>query len=422
MKKWTQAALAVSLLLGGAQLGGASAVQAAGDVTIILDGYPLPFPQPPAVVNGTTMVPFRAISEALGIGVVWNPSAKTITAVSGAGEDKLEVVLAVGSKTAKVNGNPVRLREAPRMTKGTTLIPLSFFSEQFGANVSWNQTSKTVSILSPKSDLYTLGFYAIASYDEASLMPAFDDIAFGWSRLDDNGHYTTSGSGGDSFYWPKASGDVTPESLVGQASASGTSYLMVGSGDKKLQVTKNLEDPALQAETIAGIMETAVGKGFGGVMLDLEGIGMTGDKARARADFNAFVRNLSVKTKAQGLKLGVALHPINSSYTGYDYKTLGGLADELVIMAYGYGDEKSPEPAAKVDEAIRLALAQTPKDKLVLGISTASESTASIGTKIGLAKRYGLKGVAFWRLGLIGSDWQGIDGSLKLNADYPQIS
>jgi spore germination protein YaaH len=31
-----------------------------------------------------------------------------------------------------------------------------------------------------------------------------------------------------------------------------------------------------------------------------------------------------------------------------------------------------------------------------------SEDAASIPAKIGLAKRYGLKGVAIWRIGLIG--------------------
>lgn len=40
-------------------------------VSIMLDGYPLPFPVEPAVMSGTTMVPFRAIAEALGIPVVW---------------------------------------------------------------------------------------------------------------------------------------------------------------------------------------------------------------------------------------------------------------------------------------------------------------------------------------------------------------
>jgi spore germination protein YaaH len=40
----------------------------------------------------------------------------------------------------------------------------------------------------------------------------------------------------------------------------------------------------------------------------------------------------------------------------------------------------------------------------VLGISADSETDQSIGSKIGLAKRYGLKGVAIWRLGLISTN------------------
>ncbi|MFD1908087.1 hypothetical protein ACFSQ7_35025 [Paenibacillus rhizoplanae] len=81
---------------------------------------------------------------------------------------------------------------------------------------------------------------------------------------------------------------------------------------------------------------------------------------------------------------------------------LGTLADDLVIMAYAYEGETGPEPMNKVDESIRLALDQVSKDKLILGISVYSENEASVNAKIGLAKRYGLKGIAIWRLGIIG--------------------
>lgn len=71
-------------------------------------------------------------------------------------------------------------------------------------------------------------------------------------------------------------------------------------------------------------------------------------------------------------------------------------------MAYAYEGETGPEPMNKVDESIRLALDQVSKEKLILGISVYSENEASVNAKIGLAKRYGLKGIAIWRLGIIG--------------------
>ncbi len=134
-----------------------------------------------------------------------------------------------------------------------------------------------------------------------------------------------------------------------------------------------------------------------------------------KAEYNAFVKKLSAKARAAGLKLTLILHPLNSSYAGYDYKTLSGLADDLVIMAYAFEQEKGPEPLKRVDEAIRLALKETSKDKLILGISLGSENAGTVNTKIGLAKRYDLKGVAFWRLGLIGQPaWAKINESIEM--------
>ncbi|ASA20514.1 stalk domain-containing protein [Paenibacillus donghaensis] len=390
-----------------------SAYAAAGGVSIMLDGYPLPFPVAPVMMKGTTMVPFRAISEALGIQVEWNQKARKITATKTDAAGKKTVVLTLGSKNAVVNGAVVPLAVAPQDIRGTTMLPLSFFGQQFGAGVSWSQATKTVSITSPKKDMYTLGFYALESYDQIAMLPSFDAAAFGWSQLDQSGQYTTAVK---PWRWPQPAGDVTPESIIQNAAAAGTApYLMVFSEDGSLELTKNLEDKQLQEQTISGIIDTAVQNGFKGIALDLEQLGFSGDKAKAKADYNAFVQKLTQRAHAANLQVTVIVHPLNSAYTGYDYKTLGTLADDLILMAYAYGDQKSPEPTGLVDEAIRLALKEVNKDKLILGISTASENESSMNTKIGLAKRYNLKGVAFWRLGIIGTaEWAEMQKSLEL--------
>ncbi|MEC0370279.1 stalk domain-containing protein [Paenibacillus chibensis] len=388
---------------------------AAGKVSILLDGYPLPFPVQPTVMNGTTMVPFRAISEALGIQVVWDQKQQKITATKPSGTAMKKVELKIGSKNAVVDGVNAPLAVAPQTIQSSTMIPLSFFSQQFGAAVSWDQPTQTVSITSPREDMYTLGFYAISSFDERAYIPSFDTVAFGWSRIEKDGQFTTQSSGVE-HKWPKPAGDVTPESIIQDASDQGTSpYLMVYSVDSSLELTKNLEDPALQEDTTSKIVATAADKGFKGIALDLEGLGLTGDKDKVKTEYNAFMKKLSAKAREAGLKITIIVHPLNSSYKGYDYKTLATLADDLVIMAYAYEQEKAPEPLNKVDEAIQLALKQTTKDKLILGISLGSEKDTSVNSKIGLAKRYDLKGVAFWRLGIIGpSAWAQINQSIEM--------
>ena len=60
-----------------------------------------------------------------------------------------------------------------------------------------------------------------------------------------------------------------------------------------------------------------------------------------------------------------------------------------------------------VIQAVEMAVREVPKDKLMLGISLPSENAESLAKRIGIAKRYGLDGMALWRLGLVGDQqWQ----------------
>ena len=367
--------------------------------TILLDGYPLAFPTPPTMINGTTMVPFRAISEAMGIRVQWEAESRTITAVQSTDQGDKSVRMQLNNPLVTVNGQTVTLPVAPYETNGSTLIPLRFFSEQFGAQVGWDPGTKTVSIVSPIRDMYGMAFYAISSFSQRELISSFDSVAFGWSRIDQNGNLTLTGQ---DFYWPKPAGEITPESIIKGAKQNGsTPYFMVFAGDGSGELTRLLEDEDLREKAIAEMLSIVQEKGMTGIALDFEGLGLGGDVARAKAKYNEFVQLLAAETKQRGIPLTLILHPLNGAYKGYDYATLGGLADDIVIMAYAYEDEKNPEPLNKVDEAIRLALAHVPKEKLILGISMGSENEHSVTQKLGLAKRYSLKGYALWRLGLI---------------------
>ncbi|MDT8978038.1 stalk domain-containing protein [Paenibacillus sp. chi10] len=367
---------------------------------IMLDNYPLDFQAEPIIVQGNTMVPFRGIAEALGIEVLWNAKDKTVTANQMAADGKKVVVLQLNQKTAKVNGQAVQLNAAPFARTGTTYIPLSFFSKQFGAQVSWDQKTKVVSLQSPPKKMYSMAFYAVKAFGERQYIPQFDTVGFGWARLQEDGTITTSGK---DFYWPQAAGEITPEGIVDQAKQEGTSpYLMVFASDRKNELTKMLEDSALRDKAITDIVQLATDKNFSGIVLDFEGLGLSGDIGKAKRDFNEFVTRLAQKTKASDLKLSLALHPLNGAYQGYDYKTLATVADDLIIMAYEYTKGNVPEPLDQVNGAIKLALKEVPKEKLVLGISTWSENEKTISSVIGLAKRHQLKGTAFWRLGLIG--------------------
>ncbi|USG67153.1 stalk domain-containing protein [Brevibacillus ruminantium] len=367
--------------------------------TILLDEYPLAFPTPPTIINGTTMVPFRVISEAMGIQVQWEPNSRSITAIQATAQGDKTVWMQLNNPLVTVNGQTITLPVAPYETNGSTLIPLRFFSEQFGAQVGWDPAARAVSITSPVRDMYGLAFYAISSFSQRELISSFDSVAFGWSRIDQDGNLTTTGK---DFYWPKPAGDTTPEAIIDEAKMkASTPYLMVFAGDGSGELTALLENESLRQKAIAQMIALAQEKGMSGIALDFEGLGMNGDTTGVKNKYNDFVRLLSAETRQRGMQLTLILHPLNGAFQGYDYATLGQLADDIVVMAYAYENEKSPEPMNRVDEAIRLALAHVPKEKLILGISMGSENEHSVKQKLGLAKRYNLKGYALWRLGLI---------------------
>ena len=97
---------------------------------------------PPMIVNGVTFVPLRFIGEALGAEVTWSPALQVVFLVKGSSR----IQLTVGSKLAIIDGRITQLLEAPRIQNGRTMVPLRFISEAFGADVTWDQLTKAVTV------------------------------------------------------------------------------------------------------------------------------------------------------------------------------------------------------------------------------------------------------------------------------------
>lgn len=377
-------------------------VHAAPAISVKLDNVALQFDAAPRVDKGVTYVPFRTVGEALGIQITWNSKTQTVKALGSVKGKATEVLLQVGSTTATVNGTKVKLAAAPVQREGRVLIPLSSFSSQFGVGVKWDQATRTVSLVSPQREMHLRAFYAVRSFHEIDLVPSMNSIAFGWSRIDRNGQFTLQG---DEYYLPEAAGEVTPQTIVADAADQNIKpYLMVYALDGQGELTKVLSDSSLRDKSIQGINDAVNENGFGGVVLDFEGLGFKLEAKQQQKLLNDYVKQLKASLP-RDISISLAVPPLNSAYKGYDYKTLASLADDLIIMAYQYNPAGTkaqvPEPNSLVDQAIQLALnAGVPKDKLLLGINLNSETGTSVDDKLGLAKRYDLKGAAFWRLGL----------------------
>ncbi|MCK9858281.1 stalk domain-containing protein [Paenibacillus sp. ATY16] len=410
--KSAAAVLALALLTSGVSEGKAESAAAVtatatsavpAKTTILLDDVELPFDSPPIIVKGVTFVPFRTIGEALGLQkVVWDEKTQTVTAEGIKQGKAVKLSMKIGSGTAVVNGANVKLPAAPMMRSNRVLIPLSFFSTQFGAQVGWSQSTNTVTIKSPQKAMHLRTFYALSSFAERDLVNSANSVAYGWSRIDRDGNFTLEGS---EYRVPEPNGDVTPQSLVSDAADKSIKpYLMVYSLDGQNELTTMMGSETLRANSINGITKAISDYGFGGVVLDFEGLGFQMDKVEQQKLLNNYVKQLK-DALPQDAELSLVVHAPNSAYQGYDYKTLASLADDLVLMAYKYNPSGTasqvPNPNNKVNEAIQMALkAGVPKSKLLLGIDLSAETPQSIDDKLGLAKRYQLKGAALWRLGL----------------------
>jgi len=114
----------------------------------LLDGKELSFEVPPIIENGRTLVPLRAIFEAMGATVQWDQSTQTVTATKG----KTVLILPINSTSPTINGVVYSLDIAAKIVNNRTLAPLRFVGETFGGTVNWDETTRTISLSSSKTD------------------------------------------------------------------------------------------------------------------------------------------------------------------------------------------------------------------------------------------------------------------------------
>lgn len=120
------------------------AVGALAAPTVQLDGQQLTFDVPSVIEDGRTLVPLRAIFEAMGATVEWDQGTQTATAVKG----NTAVVLRIGSTSPTINGQVQKLDVPAKIVNGRTLAPLRFVGEAFGGTVSWDPTTQVITIVS----------------------------------------------------------------------------------------------------------------------------------------------------------------------------------------------------------------------------------------------------------------------------------
>jgi len=116
------------------------------DVIITIDGKILETQQPPIIKNDHTLVPLRAIFEALGANVTWEGTTQTVIAEKDGTVIKLQVNGTQMEITEGSKHNIVNLDVAAQLINDWTMVPARAVSEALNATVDWDQDARTVMI------------------------------------------------------------------------------------------------------------------------------------------------------------------------------------------------------------------------------------------------------------------------------------
>ncbi|MEK3909707.1 stalk domain-containing protein [Paenibacillus sp. FSL H7-0331] len=123
------------------------------NVKVVYGPQWIQFDVQPEIDNGRTMVPVRAITEALGYTVTFNDANRSVQLA----KDGVTIELYIDKTGVKriVQGKDSAVKEtdvAPYIKEDHTYVPVRFFAEEIGLDVQWNDAARTA-ILRTKSTI-----------------------------------------------------------------------------------------------------------------------------------------------------------------------------------------------------------------------------------------------------------------------------
>lgn len=92
--------------------------------------------------EGTTMVPIRTLSEALGMELIWFQNTHSIVLWN----DEVEIRAKLDEKEAEVNLQKIELSHPPVLVDNLTYLPLRNFSEAISAEVVWDSETGATNV------------------------------------------------------------------------------------------------------------------------------------------------------------------------------------------------------------------------------------------------------------------------------------
>jgi spore germination protein YaaH len=203
----------------------------------------------------------------------------------------------------------------------------------------------------PMDELHA--FYAINSASQIDKFRHLDSVSFGWARIE---YDEASGqviintdAQTNEYYIPTGCAEVMDKARKNNLSCQLMFFVKDQDiFDKNTQKTVNLaqyivSNPEIGEKVINSMaaMVNSINKhgcslSFDGMVADFEGL--RGQEIKQA--YNEFLEKLKNELNKTGKKLYVAVHPKRKPgqayFDGYDYKTIGKIADKVILMAHDY--------------------------------------------------------------------------------------
>jgi len=119
-----------------------STTYANDEITIFVNGNRLQTDTAPFIVNDRTMLPLRAIFEALDAYVEWDNVMRRAIALRG----DVAIIVTIGDNTLYRNGELIPLDVPAMIVNDRTMVPVRAIAESLGAKVEWDSTTRSVHI------------------------------------------------------------------------------------------------------------------------------------------------------------------------------------------------------------------------------------------------------------------------------------
>ncbi|GKU76902.1 hypothetical protein L3i20_v212990 [Paenibacillus sp. L3-i20] len=120
----------------------ASIVMNIGNTKATVNGSPMKLDTAPILQNGSTYVPLRFVTEAMGSEVLYDDKTRRVTVLRGS----QVIEMTIGKKEYILNGVRYTSEVAPFTRNGRTLIPVRLFTEKLGFEVGYEEKSKKITI------------------------------------------------------------------------------------------------------------------------------------------------------------------------------------------------------------------------------------------------------------------------------------